>query len=237
MYRYFFQAAGLLLLPFAAYAAPLIVLDPGHTPSQGGALGVRGQYEVVYNDRIAAELKTALEADGWQVAVTRKPDEERTLTERAGMVNQAKADIFLSLHHDSAQPQYLKKIQVSGKEAYQTLRPISGYSLFVSGDNPKFDQSYKLASSIGKEIRAIGRTPAAHHAEPITGENRPWLDKENGVYRYDKLAVLRQTVMPAVLLEFGVIVDRDDEAYVDDAINRRRMTEAVVRALRPYRHH
>lgn len=43
--------------------------------------------------------------------------------------------------------------------------------------------------------------------------------------------------MPAVLLEFGVIVDRDDEAYVDDAINRRRMTEAVVRALRPYRHH
>ena len=129
------------------------------------------------------------------------------------------------------------KIQVSGKEAYQTLRPISGYSLFVSGENPKFDQSYKLASSIGKEIRAIGRTPAAHHAEPITGENRPWLDKENGVYRYDKLAVLRQTVMPAVLLEFGVIVDRDDEAYVDDAINRRRMTEAVVRALRPYRHH
>ena len=46
-----------LLMPLAA-AQPLLVLDSGHTPSKGGALGTRGEYEVVYNDRFVSGLKS-----------------------------------------------------------------------------------------------------------------------------------------------------------------------------------
>ena len=40
---------------------------------------------------------------------------------------------------------------------------------------------------------------------------RPLLNKETGVYRYDELIVLRKTRMAAVLLEAGSIINRDEE--------------------------
>ena len=225
-----------LLMPLAA-AQPLLVLDSGHTPSKGGALGTRGEYEVVYNDRFVSGLKTALEKDGWQVLLTRQPEQEITLAERAALANRQQADVFVSLHHDSAQLQYLEQTSHHGKQAYRTIRPIRGYSLFVSALNPQYSQSKQLATEIGRALRALGRQPTLHHAEPIEGENRPLLDAANGVYRYDGLAVLKQTEMPAVLLEIGVIVDEQDEAYVSDAANRQKMIEAVVRALKAYWKH
>lgn len=133
--------------------------------------------------------------------------------------------------------QYLEQTSHQGKQAYRTIRPIHGYSLFVSGLNPQYNQSKQLATDIGRALRILGRSPTLHHAEPIEGENRPLLDTANGVYRYDGLAVLKQTEMPAVLLEIGVIVDEQDEAYVSDAANRQKMIEAVVRALQAYRKH
>ena len=40
--------------------------------------------------------------------------------------------------------------------------------------------------------------------------------------------------MPAVLLEIGVIVDKQDESYVSQAANRQAMIQAIVRALQKY---
>jgi N-acetylmuramoyl-L-alanine amidase len=40
---------------------------------------------------------------------------------------------------------------------------------------------------------------------------RKLVDATAGVYRYDQLIVLRRTRMPAVLLEAGSIVDRQEE--------------------------
>lgn len=71
------------LLPLSVYAQSVLVLDAGHTPKNGGALSVTGQYEVQYNDRFVAELKPALEQAGWKIVLTRQPHQEISLTERA----------------------------------------------------------------------------------------------------------------------------------------------------------
>ncbi|MCT9810686.1 N-acetylmuramoyl-L-alanine amidase [Acidovorax sp. Be4] len=215
-------------------AAARIVIDPGHTPAQGGALGVRAIHEVRYNDRLASQVVQALTQAGFDASLTRRPDEKISLEERARISNARRADLFLSIHHDSAQLQYLEKFTLAGQEAYRTTRPIAGYSVFVSKRNPRFTQSHAFAQLLGEEMRKLGRPPTLHHAEPIAGESRELLAPAIGVYRFDDLVVLRQTEMPAVLLEAGVIVDPVDEAYVNDHHHQADIAREVVAAVRRY---
>jgi len=219
------------VLAFSAQAAPLVVLDPGHNPDDGGATSIRGTREVAYNDRFVRELAPALRRAGWQVAVTRDPGTPIGLVERAELANRLHAALFLSIHHDSAQPRYLEKVRQGGLVGYRTVKPIEGYSLYVSGENPCFARSRQLATLLGEQLRRLGRPPALHHAERIPGEGRPLLNRYLGIYRHDALAVLRHSQVPAVLLEVGVITDPRDEAYVNDSRNRGKMIRGIVRAL------
>lgn len=211
---------------------PSILLDPGHTHSKGGAISIRGIYEVEYNDRFTARLAEALRKAGFHVALTRQPNQAMQLNQRVELANRLKPDLFLSLHHDSAQLIYLNKFDLNGMTVYRTKKRISGYSLFVSRENPQFNDSWLFAQQLGKNLLKIGRQPTLHHAENIPGENRELLDRKLGIYRFDELVVLKKTKVPAVLLELGVIVDKDDEAYVSDRINQEMMIHAIVNAIK-----
>ena len=57
------------------------------------------------------------------------------------------------------------------------------------------------------------------------------VDAEAGVYRYDQLIVLRQTTMPAVLLEAGSIVNRQEELELGTPERRSRTSAAIVAAV------
>lgn len=232
--RIFYTTLLALILGELSFAQPLIVLDAGHNPQQGGALSVRGIYEVDYNDRFVAELKPQLEKIGWKVVLTRKQGETIELKQRSQMANTQNADLFLSIHHDSAQEHYLQPIEFQNKKAYQTLLPIQGSSLFISDLNGQPEKSSCLAHLMGQNLNALSRQPALHHAEPIEGENRPLLHKEYGIYRYDNLAVLRLTQMPAVLFEVGVLPDKADEAYINDKTQRQKIQHAIVKAVQSY---
>ncbi len=62
------------------------------------------------------------------------------------------------------------------------------------------------------------------------------LDAKPGIYRFDELLVLRQTLVPAVLLEVGMIVAAGDETYVADGTKHNAIVDATVTARRAYRH-
>jgi N-acetylmuramoyl-L-alanine amidase len=208
-----------------------VLLDPGHTPKAGGATSVRGIKEVAYNDRLASILADTLSAHGIGVLLTRHPGGEISLEDRVAVARASKARCFIALHHDSAQPRYLERIDAAGAEAFATIKPIQGYSVFVSGKNGRYPESLSLAQGLARALSALGRKPTLHHAEPIQGENRPLLDSALGIYRFDDLIVLAKNPLPAVLIEYGVLVDRADEAYVSDPANQARFAHAVCGAI------
>ena len=115
------------------------------------------------------------------------------------------ADLFVSIHHDSVQERYLP---VAAK--------FAGYSLFVSRRNPRAKEALACASAIGERLRAAGLVASRYHADPVLGESRPFADEANGVHWYDNLAVGHTATMPSVLVEAGVIVNRDEEARMRD---------------------
>jgi len=142
----------------------------------------------------------------------------------------ARADFFLSLHHDSTQLQFIEIWDYEGVERLFSDR-FAGFSLFVSRDNVDPEASLRCASAIGAALRARGFTPSLYHADPIPGEAKPFADKKNGVHYYDNLVVLKTARTPAVLLEAGVIVNRDEELRMLRPETHRRMALAVAEAL------
>jgi N-acetylmuramoyl-L-alanine amidase len=212
-----------------------VLLDPGHTPKSGGATSVRGIKEVVYNDHLVSILADTLSAHGIRVLLTRRPDEEVSLDDRVAVSRNTQAQCFIAFHHDSAQPKYLERIDTAGGvDVFSTLNPIRGYSVFVSMKNGQYRKSLSLAQCFGRSILKLGRKPTLHHAEPIQGENRPLLDSTLGIYRFDDLKVLAKNPLPAVLIEFGVLVDRTDEEYVSDPGNQARFAHAIAKAIEEF---
>jgi N-acetylmuramoyl-L-alanine amidase len=217
-------------------AKPVVVIDAGHTKKEPGAISITGRYEVEYNYALVAKIADALAVAGFVPVLTRKPDQEIQLDERALVASTYNAVAMLSIHHDSAQLVHLEATERNGKKVYRTREPIAGYSIFVSKKNPQFDTSFILAGLLGEELKKIGRKPSSHHTEPIPGEGRTWLDANLGIYQYDDLVVLKKAAIPAVLLEVGVIVDQSDEAYVTGKDLQEALVRAIVESFKKFMH-
>ena len=97
--------------------------------------------------------------------------------------------------------------------------------------NPALKRSLACASAIGAALRGAGFVPSLYHADPIPGEHKPFADKTNGVHYYDNLIVLKTARSPAVLLEAGVIVNRNEELRMRSEDTRKRIAGAVAEGL------
>jgi len=193
-----------------------VAIDIGHYPEEPGVISASGRPELEFNRELAAEVRRSLEAAGFEV---RMIDTHPHLGQRT---RQARgANLFLSIHHDSVRQRYLPEAQ-----------RFAGFSLFISRFNPQPQKSLACASAIGAELRAAGFTASRYHADPVLGENRPFADEANGVHFYDNLAVGRSAAMPSVLVEAGVIVNREEESRMKDPAVQRRLAEAIARGVK-----
>jgi len=192
-----------------------IVIDPGH--NFGGDDGAYATNNgITYSERelnmqVAVKLKAKLEAQGYKVIMTRNSSDRETadvtesLTKRVNIANNAGADLFVSLHHNSA------TAAASGVEVYYSSKS-QDENFGGAYSNSKLSASMNLATSISESITSS------------TGAiNRGAKD--------GNLFVCRNTTMPSVLIELGFISNPDealkcaDSSYQDLAVN------AVVNAI------
>ena len=213
-----------------------IVLDVGHTAESEGAISARNVSEFVFNLRLAKRIEEKLKAEGF--AETRllmtEGKARRSLVKRVDAANNLPADLFLSIHHDSVPNKFLEDWEFEGKKRRFSDR-FSGYSVFVSRNNPDFKTSLSFAELIGKEMKAQGLDYARQYSQAIMGRyQRPLLNKETGVYRYDELIVLRKTRMAAALLEAGSIINRDEELMMSSPERRDIISSGVTAAVKEF---
>jgi len=213
-----------------------IVVDVGHTAESEGAISSRKVPEFVFNLRLARRIEEKLKAEGFaetRLLVT-EGKARPSLAKRVAAANNLHANLFLSIHHDSVPDSMLENWEFEGKKSHFSDR-FSGYSVFVSRNNPDFKTSLSFAELIGKEMRAQGLQYAQQYTLAVLGRYRhPLLDSETGVYSYDKLIVLKSTRMPAVLLEAGSIINRDEELKMDSPERRDIISSAVAMAAKDF---
>ena len=107
----------------------------------------------------------------------------RSLVKRVAAANDLPADLFLSIHHDSVPNKLLEDWDFEGKKSHFSDR-FSGYSVWVSRNNPDFKTSLSFAELVAKEMKAQGLDYAHQYTQPIMGHyQHPLLNKETkGVY-------------------------------------------------------
>jgi N-acetylmuramoyl-L-alanine amidase len=191
-------------------------VDVGHFYAEPGAISASGVAEFELNLQLAFEVRKALEKSLFKVRMIGERGDYAVLHHRTR--DAAGASLFISIHHDSVRRHLLPLAE-----------RFSGFSLFVSRDNPQLQKSLACASAIGGEMRAAGLTPSRYHADPVLGENRPFADEENGVHYFDNLAVGRTAKMPSVLVEAGVIVNAAEEDRLRDPELRGRIAAAIAK--------
>lgn len=213
-----------------------LILDVGHTAEAPGARSARNGSEFEFNLRIARRIEDKLKSEGFaQTSLLVTEGAARpSLFKRATAINNSKADLVLSIHHDSVPDSYLEEWEFEGAKSHFSDR-FSGYSLFVSHDNPKFWTSLRFARLLGGRMKAQGLQYARQYAQPVMGRyRRKLLDKKVGVYRYDQLIVLARTRVPAVLFEAGSIINRDEELAMESTERQDMIGAAVVGAVKEF---
>jgi len=213
-----------------------IVVDVGHTAQSEGATSARNLPEFAFNLRLAQRIEQKLKAEGFAETrlIVTEGRARPSLFKRIATASNLHANLFLSIHHDAVPNKFLEDWEFEGKKSHFSDR-FSGHSVFVSRDNPDFKTSLAFAELIGKEMKAKGLQYARQYTEAIMGRyQHPLLNKDVGVYRNDKLIVLTRTRMPAVLLEAGSIINRDEELKMSSPERQDMISGAVAAAAKQF---
>jgi N-acetylmuramoyl-L-alanine amidase len=208
-----------------------VVVDVGHTLDVLRAMSARGVPEYAFNLQLARDIKQALVDAGFEqtVLMITATAPWRGLVERAARANATHANLFIAIHHDSV-PDDLKQVWEYAGQKNEFNDDYPGYAIFISYDNADPAGSLLFGSMLGKELERRGLNYTPHYTLALMGHRRRILvDAGAGVYRYDQLIVLRQTRMPAVLLEAGSIVNRQEELELGTP-ERRSLTSAAITA-------
>jgi N-acetylmuramoyl-L-alanine amidase len=217
-------------------AAIRVVVDVGHTAEAPGAKSARGLFEFDFNLRLATLIERELIDAGFGktvLLITQGPA-MAGLARRVARANKSHADLLLSIHHDSVPDSFLEKWEYNGEDHYFSDR-FKGHSIFVSYDNRDRKGSLLFARLLGNALKSRGLQYTPHYTEKIMGHRqRELLDAEAGVYRYDRLIVLKDTQMPAVLLEAGSIINRDEELLLGTVERQSLISAGVLEAVESF---
>jgi N-acetylmuramoyl-L-alanine amidase len=210
-----------------------VVIDVGHTVDVPGAMSARNVPEYAFNLQLARDIKQALTNAGFEetVLMITATEPRRGLVERAARANNMHANLFIAIHHDSVPDNLMQSWDYDGQKS-QFNDDYPGYAIFISNDNADPAGSLRFGALLGRELESRGLHYTPHYTLALMGHRRRILvDADAGVYRYDQLIVLRQTRMPAVLLEAGSIVNRQEELELGTPERRALTSAAIVAAV------
>ncbi len=228
-----------LVIPSQAPSTGLrtVVIDPGHGGEELGTQGARGTLEKDITLSVARRLRTLIESRlGAKVFLTREDDRTLSLDDRSAFANNHQADVFLSIHANSAVRPSLKGAEVyfltverADAEARKragdtaiTLPALGGGSreidliLWETAQARYLEQSAALASFVEQALDArIEMSPRAVQQAPFR--------------------VLVGANMPAALVEIGYLSNAEQETQLATGAYQDRVAQALLDALLKFR--
>lgn len=219
---------------------PLVVIDAGHGGHDPGASG-QGYREKAIVLGLARALRDELEREGKvRVALTRDDDRYLVHAERVGIARRLDADLFLSIHADSAGDAE----QVTGASTYTLSNKASSEAAarFAERENAADrlngidigGQSDVVSTILVELSQRRTQEQSAEFARLIRREGEGTIRFHPQAERAAALKVLRAPDVPSVLFESGYITNEAEAQRLASPAGRARFAMVMARAIRIY---
>ncbi len=228
---------------------PLVVIDAGHGGHDTGALSVLdGRREKDVTLQIARAIKRELDASGRvKTVLTRSDDRFLVLGERREVARRLKADLFISIHADSASNPdahgatvYTLSDVSSDREAAK-LAARENKSDIING----IDLS-KEASDVSSILIDLAQRDtmnvSSSFAALLQREMAPYVKFKSEFHRFAGFVVLKAPDTPSVLIETGYLSNIEDFRFLFSSAGQKAIASGVKNAVeahfaRRYRTH
>lgn len=205
-----------------------VVVDAGHGGKDPGAIGPSRLQEKDVTLAVALALADRLERElRAKIILTRRDDRFIPLSERPEIANQAKADLFISIHANAS-----RNDKASGSQVFIYNREASSQKAAETARLENRDANYL-------EIIKDDLRQSVHQVDSITvaGLVSQELEREGQEARRIERApffVLAKSHMPSILVETAFISNREEEGKLRRQEFGRRIADAIVRGVRQY---
>jgi N-acetylmuramoyl-L-alanine amidase len=197
----------------------VLVLDPGHGGDDLGAQGPAGMMEKELALEVCRRVRDRMTAQGFVVHLTRDDDRLIDLSDRPRMAASHRADLFLSIHFNSA-----GNADAQGVETYVLPTPGSR----STSDNGR--KPVDTATHSGNYFDGANAV-LAHgiHRRLIRGLRAP----DRGLRRA-RFVVLREATCPAVLIECGFLSNAAEAYKIQSSYYLDALAEAITGGTMSY---
>lgn len=218
----------------------IVVLDPGHGGKDPGAIGYSGIHEKNITLAMARELKALLDKDPrYKVYLTRNNDVFISLRERVNIARKYDADMFLSVHADSAKNRnaiglsvYTLSETASDKEA-AALAERENKADIIAGLN-LVEHSKEVSDILINLAQRETMNRSSEFATFMVGEMKKSVKLVSNTHRFAGFAVLKAPDVPSVLLEMGYLSNRGEERLLKQKGYRAKLADATKKAIDKY---
>lgn len=202
------------------FGAPVrIVLDPGHGGRDPGKINNRKMFEKNYALDIAKRTARILRERGYTVLLTRDADTTLELPDRPLRANQWRADLFISIHLNSASSPSARGVETFALTPVGEVSTADGNSgsakTQVDGGNARDPLNTLLAFCVHSALTAK-------------------IDAEDRGVKYANFAVLRTLTCPGALVECGFLTNASDSALIATKNGRERVALGIANGVDAY---
>ena len=207
----------------------VLVIDPGHGDQDSGAVGPWGLKEKDVNLDLALRLADYLKKNRPKVklALTRKDDTFLRLEERTQLANSINADMYVSIHTNSARA---NRESASGVE---TFYPTSKPTLLASANSSEDEIASLLAQGSDRDVIQRSQYLAALIQGGLIDIFISDIVPDRGI-KGRSFFVLKYTNMVSVLVEVGFICNQNIEANLRIPSVRQAIAVAIGKGIEAY---
>ncbi len=218
-----------------------IVIDAGHGGRDPGAIGCNGLYEKDVVMDIARRLGASLRQKGFEVTMTRSGDEFITLEKRTEIAAAGSVDLFVSIHANSCPSRYPDGIEVyylrdlTWEEQREPQRQIN-HAIFF--DKLAMEKGHPQVEKIVQDLLYENKKEASRvFAETVAKDLSRVTSAENRGAKQADYFVLRNTLVPAILVEVGFLSNAHEEGLLRKNSYRQAIAEGLADSIYDYTAH